>query len=452
MTIVLARPKYSSHIITPPLGLGYLASYLKKKGIDAVLIDGLKENLEPGELVEKICSYKPDAVGITCLTTFYSEATDLSRRLKERGIKCIMGGPHPTFLPYQTLIDSKADYAVCGEGEIALSCLAKNGYVNNGIRGVYSLENLKNASQQVEKAEIVENLDSLPFPDWEQMDPRTYPKAPHGALAKRFPVGVLMTTRGCPYECVFCASPGLYDRRIRFRSPENVLEEMELLTRDYGVREIHFEDDNLTLKREHAEKICRLIKEKKLDITWACPNGIRADKVDEELIGLMAESGCYYFAYGIESANPGILKKIRKNETIGDIEKAITIAHKKGISCQGFFIFGLPGESKETIRESIDFAKRAKLSRAQFCVLDILPGSELWNSLQGKFTPQWNKESFLEPEWIPESLTRQDLVSAQKRAFYEFYLRPGTLYGMLRLVNREQIRFLAKRIRAYARL
>lgn len=449
MKIVLARPNYETHIITPPLGLGYLASYLKNNDIEVKVIDGVRENLDREKIIETILRENPDVVGLTCLTAFYNEVVSISNALKEKNIKCVIGGVHPTFLPYKTLMDSNADYIVCGEGEIALLKLVKNNFINNNIPGVYSKDNLFNEHQTISRAEIVENLDDLPFPDWGQLNPNLYPRAPHGAIIKDFPVGIIMTTRGCPYECAFCASPKFYNKRIRFRTPENVIQEIKYLINNFGIKEIHFEDDNLTIKREHVADICNLIIKNKIKIHWACPNGIRADKVDEELIELMAKAGCYYFAYGIESANPQILQNIKKRETIETIKSAIAMANKKGISCQGFFIFGLPGETEDTIKESIKFAKKSKLSRAQFLILDILPGCELWDKLKDKFTPNWQKDSYREPEWLPEGLTKEMLLKYQSRAFWQFYLRPSIFWRLARLIDRKQIGFLIKRLKAY---
>lgn len=449
MKIVLIRPNYNSHIITPPLGLGYLSSYLKKSGIDTVIIDGLKESLELNQMVGKILDLKPDAAAITCLTAFYKEVILLSRELKNNKIRTVIGGPHPTFLPYQTLIDSEADYVVCGEGELSFLNLINRNFQNDNIQGVYSLKNFKNEQQPIIKSPIVENLDELPFPDWTQIDPNSYPRAPHGAFMKGFPIGVIITSRGCPYECTFCASPQFCDRKIRFRTPENVVEEIEYLVKDFKVKEIHFEDDNLTLRRDNVEKLCHLLIEKNINIKWACPNGIRADEVDQEIIQLMKDSGCYYFAYGIESANPQILKNIKKRESIETIERAIERADKVGIACQGFFILGLPGETADTIEGNIDFAVRSKLSRAQFMILDVLPGSELWDTLKGKFVPNWDKESYKEPEWIPDGLTREQLLSAQSTAFRKFYLRPKIFLRLLKLIDHRQIFYFIRRLKDY---
>lgn len=450
MKIVLVRPNYESHIITPPIGLGYLSSYLQEYYIEVKILDGLRDNLDNEALHKKILDEDPDAVGITCLTAFYKEVIELSRMLKKINVRVIIGGIHPTFLPEKTLNDSNCDYVVLGEGEIPLLKLVQNNFVNVDIKGVYSRTDFEKGKIELVKAERIKNLDKLPFPDWEQLNPNGYPKAPHGAIVKNFPVAPIMTTRGCPYTCTFCASPKFYDRKIRFRSPENVVEEIKYLVNRFGIKEIHFEDDNLTINRNHIEKICELIVENCIKISWACPNGIRADKVDAPLIELMKKSGCYYFAYGVESADQQILYNIRKQESIETIENSINLAAKAGISCQGFFIFGLPGETAETIEKNIRFAKKSKLARAQFLILDILPGSELWDTLKGQFLPKWDKKSYKEPEWLPKNITKKMLLENQSRAFREFYIKsPMRLIKLVSSIKLGQIKYLLHRIMDY---
>jgi len=449
MKLILIRPNYKSHIITPPLGLGYLASYLKKEGHDVKIIDGLRDSLDNEHILREILKEKPDAVGITCLTAFYHEVVGLSNLLKDNKILCIIGGVHPTFLPYSTLLDTRADFVICGEAEKALLSLVKNNFNNCGIRGIYSIKDLKSDEELIEKAEIFENLDEIPFPDWEQINPGLYPKAPYGAILKNFPAAPVITTRGCSFECAFCASPRLYNKRTRFRSPENVIDEVRYLTSGFGIKEISFIDDNLTFKKEHVEQICNLIISHKLKFSWSCPTGIRADSIDESLVKLMVKAGCYYFAYGIESADQGILNNIKKHEAIEAIDRAIRIADKEGISCQGLFIFGLPGETQETIKKTIHFARKTKLERAQFLILDIIPGSELWYKLKGKFRPNWRKDSFREPEWLPEGLSKEQLMRAQAKAFRSFYFRLPIILKLVKLIRIGQIKFLLQRIKEY---
>jgi len=258
-----------------------------------------------------------------------------------------------------------------------------------------------------------------------------------------------MTTRGCPFSCTFCGSPKFYDRRIRYRSPENVAQEIKYLIENFNVREIHFFDDNLTFKREHVEKICRLIIGNKLKINWTVPPGIRADKVDEELLRLMKRSGCYYVQIGIESANPKILKNIKKAEKIEQIREAIELCNKVGIYAGGSFIFGLPGETEETIEQTIKFSKEAPLIKADFLLLDVLPGSELWDTLKGKFAPNWDKMSFKDPEFIPEGLSKEQLSKSAKRAFLKFYLRPKIFFRIIKLLRPFHIRFIIRKFLEY---
>ena len=443
MKIALVRVKYNSYIITPPLGIGYLSSYLKQNGHETLIIDALRDNLSNEEITEIINNNNIDVVGITCLSAFYKEVCELSQLLKKYNKTVVIGGVHPSFLPEDTLKESQADFVIVGEGEIAMLQLLNNNFNIDNIKGVY---NLKNIQKKLEFADRIDNLDNLPFPDWEQINPAKYPYAPHGAVSKNFPIGIIMSTRGCPYSCKFCSSPHFYERKIRFRSPENVVNEIEYLIKNFGVKEIHFEDDNLTLKREHIIEICNLINNKNIKISFACPNGIRADRVDKDLLMLMKKTGFYSVAFGIESANAQILKNINKSESIDKIKRAISLSNDCKISSQGFFIFGLPGETKETIEETIDFAVNSKLKKAQFLILDVLPGCELYDELKGKFQSDFSKNSYMEPEWIPEGLTKKDLINAQSSAFKRFYLRTNVFLYMLKFISIHQIKFLFERI------
>lgn len=206
MKIALVRPNYKSHIITPPIGLGYLSSYLKKSGIETKIIDGLKENLSPSRLMRRILKFNPDAVGITCLTAFYQEVVVLARELAK-----IKSQPSSA-----VSILRFCRTARCWSRRPILSFAAKGKFrclnwpkVNFATRvfGVYSLENLKSEQQEIIKASVVDNLDDLPFPDWEQIDPREYPRAPHGAVVRGFPVGVMVTSRGVPLSAPFAPLP-----------------------------------------------------------------------------------------------------------------------------------------------------------------------------------------------------------------------------------------------------
>ncbi len=442
MLVALTRPNYDTHLITPPLGLGYLSSYLKKHGHETKIIDGLNLSLNNDEIVER-CK-KADLVGIAALSDYFNEVIDLSHRLKKIGKKVVIGFAMASSEPELTLQETKADYVVISEGEITMFELVEA--IENGNR----VENIHGLYIGKDKAFIhrkfIDNLDSLPFPDWEQLDPRKYKKAPHGGLVKAFPVAPMTTTRGCPFECTFCASPKIWDKKIRYRSPNNVTDEIEFLAKEFQVKEIHFEDDNLTLKREHIEGICYSILERGLKIFWALPNGIRVDTVTPSLLRLMKESGCYSIAYGIESGSQEILKNIKKKTKIETIEYAVNEAYKAGIITQGFFIFGLPGETSETIKATMDFANRIKLDKAQFLLLDILPGTGLADQLQGKFKYNWNNKSYQEVTWVPDTVSEEELSKAPSVAFKKFFFRPRQMFYILKFFKFEQVSFILRRI------
>jgi len=445
--IFLARPYYHTHLITPVLGIGYIASSLKAQGFKVKIIDGINLGISNEEIAKAIP--EKSIVGLTLLSAFLDEARDLINLLKKKNCVTIVGGPHAICLPEHTLEYTGCDYVLIGEGEIVMAELLKEIKKGNfwpDIKGVYHKK-----SQTITKAPLIENLDSLPFPDWEQMDPRQVKKAPHGGVVKNFPVGVIMTTRGCPYGCTFCASPYIWERKIRYRSPENVLDEMEYLIKNFGVKEIHFEDDNLTLKRSHAEGICRGIIKRGLKISWATPNGIRADFVDRELLLLMKESGYYAATFGVESADPQILINIKKSEKLEAITKAINIASSLGLMTQGFFILGLPGETMETARRTIDYAKNSRLDKAQFLILELLPGSEIYEKYINEQGKKYDSSfrGYTRASLSICELTPEQLKKLQGEAFREFFRSPRRIIKMLRHIRPSQLGFVFKRLKDF---
>jgi len=441
MKVVFTRPNYHTHLITPPLGLGYLSSYLKKFGHDVEIIDGLNLGMNNTEIAQK--AKVAGLVGISCLSDFYLETKDLVRKLKGQNLKVVLGGAHPSALPKDSLVDTGADFAVLGEGEETVLELV-NALENN--RAIENIRGLFTGKNNFIRRDFINNLDTLPFPDWMQLDPRKCQKAPHGAVVKNFPVAPIITTRGCPYICKFCASPYLWSRTIRFRSPKNVVDEIEYLVKEFGVREIHFEDDNLTLKREHIEGICDLILKKGLKISWATPNGVRADTLTPQLIQLMKKSGCYFLVFGIESGSQKILDNIHKKTTPEVIERAVRFARAAGLITQGFFIFGLPGETEETIRETINFAKKIPLDRAQFLLLDVLPGSALWEELGGISIADWSRRSYQEVTWVPPTVRKEFLAKAPALAFRSFFMRPRQLIRLIKYIKPSQLPFIIRRM------
>lgn len=453
MKVMLINPFFPTHIITPPLGLGYLASSLRDAGHEVILLDCLAKEVGPEKIKREVEKVNPDVIGITAMTTYYSVALKYVEKVKELGMLTILGGPHITARPEESLKESKVDFVVHGEGEKTIVELVNAIESKGDFSSIYGI-GYKNHGEIVINPEraLIENLDTIPMPAWDLILPKKYPPAPHGAVAKRFPVAPIITTRGCPFNCAFCASKCTWKQKLRFRSAKSVVDEIELLVNEYGVRELHFEDDNFTANKNHALSICNEIIERGLDIVWACPNGIRIDRIDRELLTKMKESGCYLLAFGIESGSQKILDEVNKKLDIDIVPKAIKMVKDAGIETWGFFIIGLPGETKETARKTIEFAKKMPLDRAQFCMFTPLPGSdayEKWVKKEKIEDFEWEKFNFFTVVYESDSLQKRDLEELQKKAFREFYFRPKILFNLVKNIKLRQIGWILKRMLAY---
>lgn len=449
MKIALIVPNFDTYVITPQLGVMYLSSYLKKHGHQTVIIDALRDNLSFNQITERIEQEKPDAIGVHVLSTFFKQVCAVTKMLKEKNYIVFLGGVHVTFSPYSSLKESGADFAVLGEGEIPLLKLADNKFINNNIQGVYALKDLKDDKTDIhgaplKKGEIIQNLDEIPFPDWEQCPPDSYPQAPHAVIAKNYPIGIVTASRGCPFRCTFCSSRNFYGGKVRFRSVENVISEIKYLINNFHIKELQFVDDNLTLKKDYALELCRRIKEENIKIDWTPINGIRADSLDDETASTMKEAGCYLVDFGIEAVNAQILKNIKKGETLETITKAIECAHRAGMITIGNFIFGLPGETKETIEEAINYAVNSKLDRAGFFALNVLPGSDIAEELQKKGVKLKGDSLFSKADVLVSELNEKELEKAVQKAYWRFYMRPKILFNMLKSIPPMQYKYFLK--------
>jgi len=435
MRLTLVRPRYNGLVVTPPMGIGYLSGYLKRHGHECHIVDAQRDNLTLAQTVAEILALKPDAVGVTCLTAFYGETVALCQALKKQtripyDVPVLVGGVHPTALPEDTLTDTGADHVFVGEAEAEILKFA------NGER-----------LGQIVPCGPIQNLDDIGWADWEGLG--KYPYAPWGAVARHSNRGYLMTTRGCPYSCTFCAAPMFTERHLRFRSIPDVVDELQYLITRGGIAEFVIVDDNFTARRSHTQSFCEEILRRGIKMDWACENGIRADRVDQELLRLMHRAGCYRVAFGVESANPDILRRCKKQETIGDITKAIGWAKDTGMEVRGCFIVGLPGETEQTLKETYDWARASRLDQAAFTILSVLPGSELYDTLKGKYIPNWADPSFKTVEFVPEGLTKKQLTQWQGKMLRGFYASPRRALRLVSQIKPQQLRSLWQRVREF---
>lgn len=457
MKVLLVRPVSKTHVIVPPIGLGYLATSLKKAGHSVSILDCVKEKMTYEDFEKYIKENKPSVVGITVFSYDLNSAKKSINLIKkiDQKIVTVVGGPHPSGDPIQTMefLDN-VDFAFKGEAEVGLPMLLDEIQNNGDFEKVPGLVWKRKKIIIINQQKFVEDLGSLGFPRWELLKPHEYPEAPHGGFAKKFPVAPIIITRGCPFQCTFCAGHEITGKKIRSRPIKDVIKEIELLYNQYGIREIHIEDDNFTLNKNLVREFTTLLIKKRLKISWCCPNGVRLDTLDEDLLKLMKKSGCYSLSVGIESGSDKILKHMKKNLTVDKIKEKIKLINKVGISVIGFFILGYPTETKDDIISTIEFAKSLPLSRAEFNIFLPLPGSEMYEKLKEECklnNINWNN-FFVTKVAYSENITKEELKKFQKEAFLKFYLRPKIILGMLKNVKSlKQFKYLISRISDYLR-
>ena len=361
----------------PPLGLLYLAGTLLKHGFEVKIVDGY---LEGRDAVQRaILDFKPGLVGITCLTPGRKKALEAAQIVKafDRSIPVVLGGAHPTIMHGQLMEHYPfVDYIVIGEGEETFLEIAQ-GKDPAHINGLVYQDNGKAVKTAARK--YVENLDDVPFPAWHLVDLKKYPARGEGVvrgidLSRETRVSVIFS-RGCKGHCEFCSTWWIW-KTWRHRSPGNMVDEIELLYRDFGIRHFCFADDTMTVNRQATIALCDEIIARRLNIAFHVTT--RTDCVDEAVLQKLKEAGCYNIAFGIETGSPLLLERMGKENSVAVSERAIRLCKQVGLKATALIIIGNVGETEETVSDTINFLKRTQPDEIG-CIggLWILPGTKL---------------------------------------------------------------------------
>ncbi|MFH1647637.1 MAG: radical SAM protein [Chloroflexota bacterium] len=429
MKITLINPLQSTSYPQPPVGLALIAAVLEKQGHRVTLLDANALGLRPEAAAARVGD--ADIAGLTAMTPTISAAISLASHLKQvrPRLTVILGGAHATLLPEETLTSApEIDIIVRGEGEETVVELLQ------AIEARQPLESIAGISYRTDgkisgtpdRPPSV-NLDTLPYPAYHLLSWKRYkPHPPHGLA---MPFAAVVTSRGCPYRCAYCSKP-VFGAKFRAQSPGRVIDEIAYLHDRFGVKEIAFYDDSFTLDKERVQKIAEKIIGSGMKMAWTCET--RVNLVDRQLLLNMKRAGCYAVAYGIESGSAEVLKTLRKDITLEQVEEAVRHTREVGLQVIGYFMVGSPGETPETIRQTIDYAKKLKVDYAQFSVTTPFPGTELYDVyMRGRSEPiPWDSfvyagtDNPVAPVFESESLSRDDLKYWVKQAYREFYLRP----------------------------
>jgi len=434
--MILINPSWNTKYPQPPLGLASLAAVLEKNGHQIEILDANALQLSEYDVVKKVDS--ADIIGITAMTPIINSTIQIAKGIKQNNPDSIiiLGGPHATILPEEILNNvPEIDIIVKGEGEETIVELYNALKRGEGIENVHGIVYRDHGIiKSTPPRPPIMDLDSLPFLAYHLLPLKKYKL--HPPRGRKYPFMAMLTSRGCPYNCIFC-SKSVFGRKFRCQSPERIVNEIVYLKERFKVKEIAFYDDVFTLNKKRTIQFIKELKERNLDIIWTCET--RVNLVTEELLKEMKKTGCYMIAYGIESGNQMILNNLRKKITIEQIKSAIEATHKVGIQSVGYFMLGSPGETPETIRQTIDFAKSLPLDFAQFSITIPYPGTDLHNIYlnSGNKNVKWDDFIYASfklssaPVFETELLSKEDLQEWCAKAYKEFYLRLSYIWKRL---------------------
>lgn len=390
----------SQGLLFPPLGVAYITSLLNKKGHQAIIRDGIGSSFR--ELVDYVGLVKPDIVGITMNTTIRFEALKLAKAVKDKyNLPIILGGPHPTLMPDQLLKNYPfVDYIIRNEGEYV--CMNLLDALEKGRDWKY-LKKIKGLSYKSDNkvfhnppADVISDLDALPYPEYRFFDLKKYSKQPeHPKELTDYPMASIISSRGCPYRCTFCSSSTFWGHKIRYRKPEFVVDEIEKLYLRYGVRYIVFNDDNFTTDRKRAIEICKLLIKKRLHekIAWLCRSEVNI--VDRELLSWLKKANCDMIEYGVEDASEEGLRFFKKAHTLKQLFNAFKITNEVGLRSRSYFIVGGDHESLENIGLKKAVIERLNPTTTSASLLLAYPGTEIYEI--GKKRGWWDDSIWLKP-------------------------------------------------------
>ncbi len=437
MDVLLINPydenavKNSLGFITPPLNLMYLGGALENASFSVKIIDDDLEKLSHEKVSRIISKLNPKVVGITATTSTIKNALEYSNLVKNAlpDSLIVIGGPHPTFMPVETLKNSESlDAVVIGEGEgTIVELVEKCSDVNNkkieDIKGI-AYHNLETGHIKLNLPRpLIKDLDSIPFPARHLVPFESYNTTQNLSSD-------MITSRGCVYSCGYCSSSLIMGKKFRSRSPENVVNEIEQLIENYKIKDIAFMDDTFMLNKNRANLIADEIRNRGLDIGFVASS--RVDMVDKTVIEKLKSAGLNTLYYGVESGSQRVLDLMKKGITIKQAEDAVRVAKEVGVDILTSFILGFPGESREEIDKTIDFSIKLNADYSQFSILTPFPGTPIYHELKEKNlidTENWDQYTVLKSVIKYEKLGLSKSMVEYKlaTAYLKFYARPKYL-------------------------
>jgi radical SAM superfamily enzyme YgiQ (UPF0313 family) len=436
-------------IIWPQTSLALLAAMVDKK-YNIEILDCIAHQINWEEFTRLIASKKPRYLISHVITSTSDNDFKAFRVAKEiTNAVTISMGPHVTELTEESFDKCPwLDYIIVGEPEITFKELIEKLEKNETVEGVKGIAYHNNQGKVIktEQRPFIKNLDVLPLPRYDLLPLEKYV---YPFVTSKFVF--IIPHRGCPYPCTFCRQPIMWHKEVRFRSPENIIEELKLL-KSLGISNFLTLCDTFTINKDWTINLCKRIVEENIDVSWGCNS--RVDTVDKETLYWLKKAGCWMIAYGIESGSQKVLDNCKKEITLKQITQAVQWTQEAGIKVYGYFIIGLMGETKETIKETINFAKKLPITFAIFHTASPYPGTEFYKQARAKgylTEMKWDQIDQGSNTAInyPE-LTSEEIIKSIKKAYLSFYLRPKIIIDLLKeLKNLSDLRHLLQMIKAH---
>lgn len=429
--------------VFPNLSLLYAAGTLENAGCEVMFIDAQAEGLSLDQTVARLEKFRPDFTAYTITTYLFYQTLRWIEAIKARcPAPVVVGGVHMGIYPLETMSHRAIDYAVTGEAEQSLVPLIQ-GIVDHTplhpITGIAFRDEARGGEVVVTPhAPSLQDVDSAPFPARHLLDNRLY----YSFISQYKNFSALITSRGCPYKCIFCEQGA---KQFRGRSANNVVDEIEVGVKEFGIQEYDVFDSSFTINRHRVHAICEEILRRKLKIYWSART--RADCVDKDMLRMMAKAGCMRIYYGIESGNEAILRTLLKESDLDQIKGAIRDTRAVGINTFGYFMVGNPGETKESVEQTIRFAQELELDFAQFSKVTPMPATELYTLFLQETGRDFWRDYILDEhvdQAIPRpgcSLSETEVLELTREAYLRFYYRPSYMVrALLRIKSGEELK------------
>ncbi len=417
-----------------PISLPYIAAVVREYGFDVKIVDSVSEKISPGRSVEIIREYDPELIIMNTTTPTIGSDLEFGGELKKlkKSFRVAVFGVHVTSLPGETLRGSGIDFVIRGEPEITSAELAKAIDRKTPLKNVPGISYKKGSGVYHNKDRpFIKNLDRLPFPARDLLRNEVYTMPIHDE-----PYTLMVPSRGCPGQCVYCTANIYYGRVCRERSPGNIVDEIEEIVNEHKIMNIAMWSDTFTMRKGFVMGVCDEIIRRGVRVNWMCNS--RVNTVDPEMLRKMRKAGCSIISYGVESGVQEILNNAKKGITLRQIENAIKWTNSAGIETIAHVIFGLPGETPETMRQTIKFIKKVKPTYAQFYCAIPFPGTEFYETARENgwlLTDRWEDFEIDNPIIKTESLSPDDVRNARMMAFRKFYFTPNYAFNFVKRIR-----------------